>query len=56
MRVLTTIGLMRLTRMQLTELLIWITNALSDLPEGSIERHNALLNLAISAGCWRGMI
>ncbi len=46
MRVLTIIELMRLTRIELTDLLIQITNALPDLPEGSIERQNALLNLS----------
>ena len=45
MRVLTITELMRLTRIELTDLLIRITNALPDLPEGSIERQNALLNL-----------
>jgi hypothetical protein len=45
MRVLTIIELMRLTRIELTDLLIRITNALPDLPEGSIERQNALITL-----------
>jgi hypothetical protein len=45
MRVLTIIELMRLTRIELTDLFIWITNVLPDLPEGSMERQNALLNL-----------
>jgi len=45
MRVLSIIELMRLTRIELTELLIRITNALPDLPEGSIERQNALITL-----------
>ena len=45
MRVLTIIELMRLTRVELTDLLIQITNALPDLPEGSIERQNALITL-----------
>jgi hypothetical protein len=46
MRVLTIIELMRLTRIELTDLLVQITNALPDLPGGSIERQNALLNLS----------
>jgi hypothetical protein len=37
--------LMRLTRIELTDLLLRITNALPDLPEGSVERQNALINL-----------
>ncbi len=45
MRVLTIIELMRLTQMELTELLIRITNVLPSLPEGSPERHNALVTL-----------
>ncbi len=45
MRVLTIIELMRLTRIELTDLLVRITNALPDLPEGSIERQNPLINL-----------
>ena len=45
MRVLTICELMRLTRFELTSLLIRITNALPDFPEGSPERENALTNL-----------
>jgi hypothetical protein len=45
MRVLTIIELMCLTRIELTDLLIRITNALRDLPEGSAERQIALINL-----------
>jgi hypothetical protein len=45
MRVLTIIELMRLTRMELTGLLIRITNALPTFPEGSPERQNALITL-----------
>ena len=45
MRVLTIIELMRLTRIELTDLYVRISNALPDLPEGSIERQNALMNL-----------
>jgi hypothetical protein len=46
MRVLTIIELMRLTRIELTDLLIRITNALPDLPEGSVERQNAVIKLS----------
>jgi hypothetical protein len=45
MRVLTIIELMHLTRIELTDLLIRITYALPDLPEGSIERQNAVTTL-----------
>jgi len=45
MRVLTIWELMRLTRFELTNLLIRITNALPELPEDSPERQNALINL-----------
>ncbi len=45
MRVLTINELMRLTRIELCDLLARITNALPDFPEGSAERANALLNL-----------
>lgn len=45
MRVLTLTDLMRLTRIELCDLAAWITNAFPDLPEGSAERANALLNL-----------
>jgi hypothetical protein len=46
MRVLTIIELMRLTRIELIDLLVRITNALPDLPEGSVDRQNALTNLS----------
>jgi hypothetical protein len=45
MRVLTLTELMRLTRIELYDLLTWITSALADFPEGSVERANAILNL-----------
>jgi hypothetical protein len=45
MRVLTIIELMRLTQMQLCHLRAEITNLLADLPEGSVERQNALITL-----------
>ncbi len=45
MRVLTIIELMQLTRIELTGLLIRITNVLPNLPEGSPERQNALITL-----------
>jgi hypothetical protein len=45
MRVLTMIELMRLRRIELTDLLVRITNALPDFPEGSPERRAALINL-----------
>src|SRR6266849_1079459 len=45
MRVLTLTELMRLTRTELCALLTRITNDLADLPEGSVERANALLTL-----------
>ncbi len=45
MRVLTITELMRLTRIELTGLLVQITNALPGLPEGSADRRSALLNL-----------
>ncbi len=44
MRVLTIIELMRLTRIELTDLLARITNAFPDLPEGSPERQSAVTN------------
>jgi hypothetical protein len=37
---------MRLTRIELTDLLIRIANAPPGLPEGSVERQNALINLS----------
>jgi len=45
MRVLTIEELMRLTRTELTGLLVRIKAALPDYPEGSTERDNALTNL-----------
>jgi hypothetical protein len=45
MRVLSIIELMRLTRIELTDFYVRITNALPDLPEGSIEKQNALITL-----------
>jgi hypothetical protein len=45
MRVLTIYELMRLTRIELTNLLFQITNALPDLPEGSDQYQIALINL-----------
>jgi hypothetical protein len=45
MRLLTLTELMRLSKIELCDLLARITNVLSDFPEGSAERANALLNL-----------
>lgn len=45
MRLLTVLELMLLTRVQLLDHLARITNALPDLPEGSLERNNALTSL-----------
>jgi len=45
MRVLSIKELMRLTRVELTDLLVRITNALPDMPEGSENRQIALINL-----------
>jgi hypothetical protein len=45
MRVLTLNELMRLTRMELCDLMVQITNALRTYPEGSVERQNAITNL-----------
>lgn len=45
MRVLTILELMRLTRTELTGLLMRITNMLPVFPEGSCERQNALITL-----------
>ena len=45
MRVLTLTELLRLTRIELFGLLTEITNVMSDLPEGSLELHNAHANL-----------
>ena len=38
---------MRLTRVELTDLYVRITNALPDMPEGSQNRQIALINLRI---------
>jgi hypothetical protein len=46
MRVLTINELMRLTRIELYDLLTRITTTLADFPEGSAERGAALINLA----------
>ena len=45
MGVLTINELMRLTRIELIDLLVRITNALPDMPEGSDNRQIALINL-----------
>ena len=45
MRVLSIKELMRLTRIELTDLYVRITNALTDMPEGSENRQIALMNL-----------
>src|SRR5260370_7397707 len=45
MRVLTIRELMRLSRVELTDLLIRITNALPDMPEGSENRQIPHINL-----------
>jgi hypothetical protein len=45
MRVLTLTELMRLSKIELCDLLARITNAFPDLPEGSIEWQNAVMNL-----------
>ena len=45
MRVLTIKELMRLTRIELTDLYVRITNALPDMPEGSANQQIALINL-----------
>jgi hypothetical protein len=45
MRVLTLAELMRLTRIELCDLLTRITTALPEFPERSTERQNALINL-----------
>lgn len=45
MRVLTIPEFMRLTRLELTKLLVRIINELPNLAEGSVERQNALLTL-----------
>ena len=45
MRMLTITALMRLSKIELADLLARITNALPDFPEGSAERANAQANL-----------
>jgi hypothetical protein len=45
MRLFTMTELMRLTRKELCDLRGWITNRLPMLPEGSVERQNARINL-----------
>jgi hypothetical protein len=45
MRVLSIKELMRLTRIELIDLLVRITHALQDMPEGSANRQIALINL-----------
>jgi hypothetical protein len=45
MRVLTICELMRLSKIELCDLLAWITNRLLDCPEGSAEREAAHINL-----------
>jgi hypothetical protein len=45
MRVRSIKELMRLTRIELTDLYARITSALPDMPEGSENRHIALINL-----------
>src|SRR5215467_2610337 len=45
MRVLSIKELMRLTRIELTDLYVRISNALPDMPEGSQNRQIALINL-----------
>jgi hypothetical protein len=45
MRVLTIIELMRLSKIELCDLAARITNAFPDLPEGSLERAAAVINL-----------
>jgi hypothetical protein len=45
MRVLTLNELMRLTRMQLCDLLEQMTNVLRTYPEGSVEHQAAVINL-----------
>ena len=46
MRVLTILELMRLSKIELCDLAARITNALTDLPEGSAERANAVRTLS----------
>jgi hypothetical protein len=45
MRVLTICELMRLSKIELCDLLAWIANRLLDFPEGSPEREAAHINL-----------
>ncbi len=45
MRVLSIRKLMRLTRIELTDLYVRMSNALPDMPEGSENRQIALINL-----------
>lgn len=45
MRVLTLNELMRLTRMQLCDLMVQMTNVLRIYPEGSLEREAAIINM-----------
>ena len=45
MRVLTLTELLRLSKIELCDLLAWITNKLPDFPEGSPEREAAHINL-----------
>ena len=45
MQVLTIYELMRLSKIELCDLLAWITNRLPDFPEGSPEREAAHINL-----------
>jgi hypothetical protein len=45
MRLLSIVELMHMTRVELTELLLRITNAMPEFPEGSPERTHALINL-----------
>lgn len=45
MRVLTLIELMRLTLIELCDLMVQIANALRSYPEGSVEREAAIINL-----------
>jgi hypothetical protein len=48
--VLTILEPMHLTRIELTDRLVRITNALPELPKGSIERQNAIINMRNI--CW----
>jgi hypothetical protein len=45
MRVLTLNELMRLSRMELCDLLVQMTNVLRTYPEGSVEHQSAITNL-----------